>query len=68
MIRIFTFYYYLKEMWGRKTNGEASMFIHKGLNQKFEPNEQTIKNILAFSDAYQQKQTKSIGTVEYLMN
>lgn len=68
MIRIFTFYYSLKEMWGSKANGSASMFIHKGLNQNFEPNEQTIKNILAFSDAYQQKQTKSIGPVEYLMN
>ncbi|MGE4287731.1 MAG: hypothetical protein AB7E36_03505 [Salinivirgaceae bacterium] len=68
MIRIFTFYYSLKKMWGRKANGEVSMFIHKGLNHKFEPNDQTIKNILAFSDAYQQKQSKSIGTVEYLIN
>jgi hypothetical protein len=68
MMKIFTFQFYLKKMWGKHESAETSLFIKKGLAEKFEPNEQSIKNILAFSDAYRHEKTASIGSVEYLMN
>lgn len=68
MMKTFTFNYYLKKMWGKRIHSKSSLFIHKGLNANFEPHEQTIKNILAFSDAYRHAKSEHVGDVEYLMN
>ncbi len=68
MMKIFTFHFYQKKMWGKQTNASTSLFIKNGLVSRFEPNEQTIKNILAFADAYHQQHTESIGNVDYLIN
>jgi|GEM_PF-1920715 len=39
-----------------------------GETEKYEPSEQTIRNILAFSKAYEAKPSKTINHIEAVLN
>jgi hypothetical protein len=47
---------------------KAERFVVDGLSETFEPSSKSIKNILAYSNAYRYDKSKSIGDVEYLIN
>jgi len=68
MIKNFTFYYYLKKMFHPEGNQSKSEFLNKAINESFEPSPATLKNIMAFSDAYRTKKTESMGNVEFIIN
>lgn len=64
----FTFLFRLKKMWGSKKAYQKSRFIHDGITEVYEPQPQTLKNIMAFADAYRCQKTETIGNAESMMN
>lgn len=67
-MQISTIYYQLKKMMGINQVTKANSLIVRGLSESFEPSTKSIKNIMAFSDAYQYNKSESIGEIEYLIN
>jgi hypothetical protein len=47
---------------------QKSQFLTNALNESFEPQQQTLKNIMSFANAYRNEKTKSMGNVEMMMN
>lgn len=64
----FTFLFQLKKMLGMGKVDQKSQFLTNALNESFEPQQQTLKNIMSFANAYRNEKTKSMGNVEMMMN
>ena len=67
-MQISTIYYRLKKMMGVNQVTKADNLIIGGLFGSFEPSAKSIKNIMAFSDAYRYDKSDNIGKIEYLIN
>ncbi len=67
-MQISTIYYQLKKMMGINKIAKADSLLSNGLSESFEPSAKSIKNIMAFSDAYHYDKSDSIGKIEYLIN
>lgn len=67
-MQIFTFYYQLKKMMGFNRVRKADEFMQAGLNDSFEPSEISVKNIMAFANAYHHEKSELIGDVDCLLN
>jgi len=68
MIKNDTFYYLLKKMYRNEGPDPKSDFLEKTLTDSFKPSADSIKNIMAFSDAYVVKKVKNMGNVEFIIN
>lgn len=67
-MQISTLYYQVKKMMGIEKVNKADRLVSDCLSETFEPSEKSIKNIMAFSNAYRYDRSESIGDVEYLIN
>jgi len=63
-----TLFYQLKKMMGNSERKKVDKLLLAGLSESFEPSENSIKNILAYSNAYRCDKSDAIGQVEYLIN
>lgn len=68
MMKYFTFNYCVNKVVVVDSNKNVDQFIGKALNDEFSPSDQSLKNILSFSNAYCHKESKSIGSIENVLN
>jgi hypothetical protein len=68
MIKNFTFQFYLKKMFRTDGIKPKSKFINDALSDSYGPSSATVKNIMAYSDAYRTEKTESMGNVEFIIN
>lgn len=67
-MQIFTFCYQLKKMMGLKKVKQVDDFINAGLTDSFEPTDLSVKNIMAFANAYKHDKSDYLGDVDYIIN
>lgn len=66
-MQIFTLFYQIKKIVDG-VGSKKSELLSKGLSETCEPSEQSIKNIMAFSQAYSCDKSDAIGDIEYISN
>ncbi len=67
-MQIFTFFYQFKKMLGKNERIKAERLLADGLSESFEPSEKTVKNIMAYADAYRHSKSQVIEEFEYIIN
>lgn len=67
-MQIITLFYQVKKMMGIYESKRADKLLKAGLTDSFEPSENCVNNILAFSKAYRCDKSAALGQVEYLIN
>lgn len=67
-MQIFTLRFYLKKMMGLANNRKSDNFIKMGLTNSFEPTENSVKNIMAYAQAYKHDKSEMLGDVDYIVN
>ena len=67
-MQIFTFFYHVRRMIGIGEDKKFDNLLLSGISESHNPSDETIKNIMAFSNAYRQEKSDAIGYLEYLIN
>lgn len=67
-MQISTLLYQIKKMVGLHKMKKADDMFIGGLSDSYEPSNQSISNIMAFSSAYRYDKSEAIGNIEYLIN
>lgn len=66
-MQIFTLFYQIKKIVDGVKIKKTDVML-KGLSEKYEPSDQSIKNIMAFSKSYNYDKSDAVGDVEYFSN